>query len=133
MANALYDKGREGFLDGSIDWDTDDVRIALVTNGYTPNLSTHTFVSDLGANIVSRSSALAGKSVTAGVADANDVVFTALTGSAVQYIVVYKFNAADGAARLIALFDTVTGMPFTPSGGDVTIAWDNGSNKIFKL
>lgn len=26
MASALFDKGREGFLDGSLDWDTDDVR-----------------------------------------------------------------------------------------------------------
>lgn len=29
MANALYDKGREGFLDGSIDWDASVVAVSL--------------------------------------------------------------------------------------------------------
>lgn len=36
MANALFEKGREGFLDGSIDWDTDTIKIALVDLG-TPD------------------------------------------------------------------------------------------------
>lgn len=35
MANVLYDKGREGFLDGSIDWDTDDIRVVLCRSTYT--------------------------------------------------------------------------------------------------
>jgi hypothetical protein len=29
--------------------------------------------------------------------------------------------------------DAATGLPLTPNGGDVTIQWDNGANKIFKL
>lgn len=134
--SALYDKGREGFLDGSIDYDTDDIRVALVGAGYTPNLATHQFLSDLGANIIARSGAFASKSVTAGVADAADVTI-ALGASQpqIKYLVIYKYNAADSSARLIALIDTGTGLPFTPAsgGGDVVITWDNGANKIFKL
>jgi hypothetical protein len=133
MANALYDLGRQGFLDGSIDWDTDDIRVALLTNGYTPNLVTHQFVSDLGANIVARSGALAGKTVALGVADADDVTFTGLTGSAVQYAAIFKHTGADGTARLIALLDTITGVPFTPSGSDWTLRWSSGATRIFKL
>jgi hypothetical protein len=30
MANALFDKGREGFLDGSIDWDTNTISAVLL-------------------------------------------------------------------------------------------------------
>lgn len=30
MTNALFEKGREGFLDGSIDWDTDTIKAFLV-------------------------------------------------------------------------------------------------------
>jgi hypothetical protein len=54
MANALYDKGRQAFLEGSIAYLTDTIKVALVTNGYTPNLSTHQFYSDLtpGSNVV---------------------------------------------------------------------------------
>ena len=41
MANALYDKGREGFLDGSIDWDTNTIKCVLIdVADYTVNLST---------------------------------------------------------------------------------------------
>ena len=34
---------------------------------------------------------------------------------------------------LIAFFDTATAMPVTGNGGDITIIWDTGANKIFKL
>jgi hypothetical protein len=135
--SALYDKGREGFLDGSIDWDTDDIRVAMVSSGYTINLATHQFVSDLGANIVARSAAgLSSKTVAAGVADAADHTITvAASQPQVTKLIIYKYNASDAAARLIASIDTGTGLPFTPasSGGDTIITWDNGSNKIFKL
>jgi hypothetical protein len=30
MVNALFEKGREGFLDGTIDWDTNTIKMALV-------------------------------------------------------------------------------------------------------
>jgi len=135
MANALYDYGREGFLGGAIDWDTDDIRIALVTAGYTINLATHQFVSDLGANIVTngRSTAIATPTVTAGVANHAAKTLTAVSGSQVTKIIYYKYNASDAAARLICAIDTATGLPVTPNGGDITITPDSGSNKLFKL
>lgn len=48
MANALYDPGREGFLDGTIDWDTGDIRAMLVLSTYT-FVASHKFITDLGA------------------------------------------------------------------------------------
>lgn len=133
MANALYDFGRQGFLEGAIDWDTDDIRLALVSSGYTPNLATDDFVADLGANIVARSGAFASKTVAAGVADAADVTLTAVTGSQATRIAIFKHTGSDATARLIALIDTATGLPVTPNGGDIVIQWDNGANRIFKL
>lgn len=135
MANALYDKARESFLSQNppLDWDTDTIKVALVGTGYTPDLATHQFVSDLGANIVARSGALTNKTVAAGVADADDMTFAGLTGAQVKYIVIYKDTGVDATSPLIALIDTATGLPFTPSGADVTIRWDNGANRIFKL
>ena len=35
--------------------------------------------------------------------------------------------------RVIAYIDTGTNIPIVPNGGDVTVAWDNGANKIFTL
>jgi hypothetical protein len=135
MANALYDKGREGFLDGSIDWDTDDIRLVLVdTADYTVNLGTHDFLDDVaGAARVATSGAFASKTVTAGVADAADVTLSAVSGDPCEAVIIYKHTGADATARLIAYIDTATGLPVTPSGNDIIIRWDNGANKIFKL
>lgn len=135
MANALYDKGREGFLDGSIDWDTDDIRVILIdTADYTVNLSTHDNLDDIpGGARVATSGALSGKTVTAGVADASDVTFSAVTGDVSEALVIYKHTGTESTSRLIAYIDSATGLPVTPNGGDITVTWDSGANKIFKL
>lgn len=135
MANALYDNGRRRFLEGQIAWLTDTIRAVLIdTANYTVNLATHQFLSDIPAAArVATSPALANKTSTAGVADADDVTFTGVSGASVEAIVLYKDTGADTTSPLIAYIDTATGLPFTPSGGDVIIQWDNGPNKIFKL
>lgn len=134
MANALYDPGREGFLDGSIDWDTDDIRTMLVLSTYTFS-GAHKFITDLGAVDNGRTAALGSKTVTSGVADAGDTSLTATAASACKALVVFKHTGADATARLICYIDTPTsGLPFTPSASQtVNITWDNGANKIFKL
>ena len=133
MANALYDKGREGFLDGTIDWDTDNIKVALIDTGvYTVNLSTHSASSDL-LGIVDETANLSSKTVTDGVADAADETITAVTGVTVEALVIYQDTGTPGTSRLIAYIDTATGLPLTPNGGDVTIEWDRGSNRIYKL
>ena len=134
MANAMFDPGREGFLDGSIDWDTNDIRVMLVLSTYTFD-ATDKFVSDLGAVDNGRSAALAGKTVTNGVADANDTSLTATAATASKALVYFQHTGSDATARLICYVDTPTsGLPFTPSAGQtVNITHDNGANKIFKL
>ena len=135
MANALYDKGREGFLDGSIDWDTDDIRGILIdTADYTVDLATHDNLDDIPvAARVATSGAFTGKTVTNGVADAADVVLSSVSGDQSEAIVIYQHTGTESTSRLIAYIDTATGLPVTPNGGDITIQWDNGANKIFKL
>ena len=135
MANALYDKGREGFLDGTIDWDTDNIKVVLVDNAdYTVNLATDDFLDDVAVGgRVATSGNLTSKTVAAGVADAADVTFTAVSGDQCESIVIYYDTGSAATSRLIAYIDTATNLPVTPNGGDITIAWDNGANKIFKL
>jgi len=134
MANALYDKGREGFLDGSIDWDTGDIRVCLVASAYTFSAA-HEFMSDIGANDNGRSAALGSKTVTSGVADAADTTLTATAAVACEALVIFQHTGVDATARLIAYIDTPSaGLPFTPSASQVVnITWDSGANKIFKL
>ena len=142
MANALFDAGREGFLDGSIDWDTAVIKVALV-RGYTFSAA-HKFVSDItpaSGVLAATSAALASKTVTGGVADAADITFTAVASNASNHsLLIFQSSAVTGGAdvaataqRVIGWIDTGTNLPIVPNGGDVTIAWDNGTNKIFKL
>ena len=134
MANALFNPGREGFLDGTIDWDTGDIRAMLVLSTYTFD-GTDKFITDLGAVDNGRSAALGTKTVTDGIADAADTSLVATAASACKALVLFQHTGADATARLIAYIDAPTsGLPFTPSAGQtVNIAWDNGANKIFKL
>lgn len=135
MANALYDKGREKFLTGAVSWSSDNIKVVLVDNAdYTVNISTHEFLSDVASGgRVATSGNLASKTTTAGVADAADVTFTAVTGDQSESLVIYKDTGSAATSPLIAYIDTATGLPVTPNGADITVTWDNGSNKIFKL
>lgn len=135
MANALYDNGREGFLDGSINWQSDSIKAVLVDTGaYTASLASNKFLADIpSAARVATSPNLTGKTSTGGVADANDVTFTSVSGPTVEAVVLYKDTGNASTSRLIAYIDTGTGLPITPNGGDIATAWSNGANRIFKL
>lgn len=135
MSNALYDKGRQAFLEGSIAILTDDIKINFLDAAdYTPNLATDDFLNDIpGAAIVATSGNLASKASTAGVFDADDVVVSTVSGDTFEYVGCYKDTGVSGTSALIFLIDTATGLPFVPTGNNVTVAWDNGANKIFKL
>ena len=135
MANALFDKGRQAFLENGISWTTDDIRAILVdVQDYAVNISTHEFLSSVPvAARVATSAAFTGKTATNGIADAADITFTAVTGDQSEALIIYKHTGSDTTARLIAYIDTATGLPVTPNGGNITVTWDNGTNKIFKL
>ncbi|MEU8317092.1 hypothetical protein AB0C33_01875 [Nonomuraea sp. NPDC048881] len=137
MANALYDKGREKFLTGALSWTSDNIKLYLV-RGYTANLATHEFLSDItgggGGTIVATSGNLTSKTATSGVADAADVTYSAVAaGAACQHLILVKDTGTAATSPLIAAIDTASGLPVTPNGGDITVVFDSGSNRIFKL
>jgi hypothetical protein len=140
--SALFGPGRQGFLDGTINWGATPVIKCALVRGYTFN-SAHQFVSEVtgaGGTLVATSAALT-KTSALGVADASDVVFsTVAAGAAIPAVIVFQASAVTGGAdvassvqRLICHIDTATGLPVTPNGQNITVAWDNGSNKIFVL
>lgn len=160
---------------------------------------------DGGANAVGLSAAFTTKTKANGVADADDVTFTAVTGSAVEGVVIVRDTGTASTSELVALVTgkflgvvaadaassattiwvdkplpanvasqsvafsngitatTVTGtagqrnlscaalsgaiaagnqglivlsgsgLPVTPNGGNIVVAWDAGANRIFKL
>lgn len=142
MATGLFDKGREGFLNKLIDWGVgsggDDIRGILIdTDTDAPVLATDDFLDDIAAGArIAVSSSFDGKTVTAGVADANDVTFPTVSGASVEGLLIYSHTGgADSARRLVAFIDSggATGLPLNPNGGDVIAVFSSGANKIFKL
>lgn len=144
MANALFNPGREGFLSGEIDYDTATIKVALVRS-YTFT-ATHKFVSDVtgaGGVLHATSAALGTKTKTDGVADAADVLFSGPAPGANandHSLLIFQSSAVGGGAdvaataqRLIGWMDTGTSLPVQPNGGDITVQWDAGTNRIFKL
>lgn len=133
MANSLYGKGRQKFIEGGIAWLTDTINCALVDNTYACTIDTHEFWSTVQAKVVGTPQALASKSSTSGIADSADVTFTNVTGTVVGSVVLYKDTGAASTSPLIAYYDTGTGLPVTPNGGNITVSWPNSGNYMFKL
>ncbi len=134
MANTLYPLARQGFLDADIDWSAHDIKGVLVDTGAYTYSAAHQYLSDIaGGARIATSGNLASKTSTLGVADAADLTFSAVTGTTIEALVLYRDTGVAGTSQLIAYIDTATGLPVTPSGGDIVITWDNGANKIFAL
>jgi len=132
MANAVYVAFRNGVLGSHatrVDLDADTIKVALIDHGTdTPNVTTDDFYNDISAGLVgSLSSALTSKTigtVAAGVFDADNVTFTAVSGNSVESVNILKDTGVGSTSDLIAYFDTGTGLPVTPNGGDITVTWN---------
>lgn len=139
MANGVYTKAKEAFLGADIDLAVDNIKAVLVDAAdYTVNLSTHQFLSDVpSGGRVGTSGNLAGKSITNGVFDANDITITGVTGDPCECVVVYKDTGSAATSPLISYHDTqsdgTTPISVTPNGGDITLVWDSGTNRILRL
>jgi len=134
MANALYAKGKEKMLNASINFTSDTLKVALVSNAYAQNLSTDEFYTSISAVVLGTPQTLASKTTTSGVFDAADVTYLAVTaGPITEGVVIYKDTGVAGTSPLLAYVDVISGFPMTLNGGDVTIQWDNGAYKIFSL
>lgn len=141
MANSLYDKGRDAFAKGSIagasqGWLGATFKVLLVSS-YNINLTTNTFRSDIpAAQIAAVSTYIPNKTTDgAGVCDADDTIIPGVSwGATILYIVGIHDSGASQTSLLIFADDTASVLPALLNAGlDLTIQWDAGANKIFKL
>ena len=134
MANALYPKWKEQLLQFTTNnnLSAGTVKVALVDTGtYTYN-SANQFYSSVSAAAVGTPQTIGTKTFTNGVFDGADVTFTAGTGSSVEALVLYIDTGSAATSPLVAYIDTsVTGLPVTPNGGDISITWN--ASGIFAL
>jgi hypothetical protein len=133
MANAIYPLYKQALLDASANVDLNDgtVKVALVDTGvYTYNAA-HEFLTSL-TGTVGTAQTINNTTVTNGLFDGDNVTFTAVSGNSVEALVIYIDTGSSATSRLVAYIDTsVTGLPVTPNGGDITITWN--ASGIFQL
>lgn len=130
MANAIYPLYKQSLLSGDADTaltgsGTTGLYAALVDTGTYTYSAAHQYYSSL-TGIVGTDQEIATPTLANGLIDGGDVTFTAVTGNSVEAIVLYRKNAgANTTWRLVAYIDTsVTGLPVTPNGGNITITWN---------
>ena len=140
MANALYDKAREAFLNGDLDWLNDTIKVILldinkVGSEYTVDLANHQYLSSVPAGARIATATLASKTATGGVADAADITFSAVSNGdeACEALILYKDTGTESTSPLIAYIDDGINLPVTPDGRDIVVQWSDVYSRIFKL
>lgn len=134
MANALYPKWKEQLLQftANNDLDGQTVKVALVDTGTYTYSGAHQFWSSASSAAVGTPQTIGSKTFTDGVFDGADVTFTAVTGNSAEALIIYIDTGSDATSPLVAYIDTsVTGLPVTPNGGDISITWN--ASGIFAL
>lgn len=134
MASKLYGNFLSQALNKEIDWDTDTIKVALLTNSYAPDQDAHNYFDDVvsfevtGTGYTAGGETLANKTNTYTGAtntitlDADDVTWTASTITA-RYAVVYDATpGSDATNPLIGYVDF--GSDQSSSNGNFTITWD---------
>lgn len=135
MPSKLYGQFLQQALNKEIDWDTDTIKVALLSNAYTPDQDAHNYFDDVVANEVTGTGYTAGgvtlanktstysSSTNTIVLDADDVTWSSSTITA-RYAVVYDASPATNATKpLIGYVDF--GSDQSSSNGNFTITWDS--------
>lgn len=116
-----------------VDWDTDTIKVMLLTSSASPDQDTHDYIDDLNANEVSGTgytaggATLASKTIgyTAGTNvtkfDAADVTWSSSTITA-RYAVLYVDTGTPSTSVLIGYTDF--GEDKSSESGNFTIQWD---------
>jgi hypothetical protein len=136
MASKLYGQFLSQALNKEIDWDTDTIKVALLTNSYTADQDSHNYFDDVstyevsgatgytsGGNTLTNKTNTYNSGTNTIVLDADDTTWSSSTITA-RYAVIYDASPATNATRpLIGYVDF--GSDQSSSNGNFTITWDS--------
>lgn len=136
MPTGLFVSYRDNIIgEGThVDFDTDTIKAMFVDEtDDTPVLATDDAIDDIlsagRVPAIGSCPTLGSKTIgvlAAGVADAADTVFTALTGDQVEDLILFKDTGSEPTSLLISCWASggATGLPLTPNSADVTVQWN---------
>ena len=135
MPSKLYGNFLKQALNKEIDWDSDTIKVALLSSSYTPNQDTHDYFDDVstyevsgtgyttgGITLASKTSTYDGTNNVI-VLDAADVTWSSSTITARHAVVYNDSGASAGTKALIGYEDF--GSDQSSTNGNFTITWDS--------
>jgi len=134
MASKLYGNFLLKALNKEVDFDSDTIKVALLSSSYTPDQDAHDYFNDVstyevsGTGYTAGGATLASKTATSDsstnviVLDAADVTWSSSTITA-RYAVVYDSTGTASTSALIGYVDF--GSDQSSTNGNFTITWDS--------
>jgi len=134
MPSKLYGNFLVKALNKEVDYDTDTIKVALLTSSYTPDQDAHDYLNDVstyevsGTGYTAGGNTLASKTVTYDsannviVLDAADTTWASSTITA-RYAIVYDSTGTASTSALIGYVDF--GSDQSSTNGNFTITWDS--------
>ena len=122
----LFDSYTESLLGtdvhSRIDIPNDNIKFVCTDHtDITPLQATHVDLDDIDVDIIATSANLGTKSITDGAFDHADETLSAVSGDQFESVNYYKDSGTPSTSPLIVSIDSGTGLPFTPSGGDIDV------------
>ena len=133
MPSKLYGNFLLKALNKEVDYDTDTIKVALLTSSYTPDQDAHDYLNDVSTYEVSGTGYTAGGNTLASktatydsatnviILDAADTTWASSTITA-RYAVIYDSTGTASTSALIGYVDF--GSDQASTNGNFTITWD---------
>jgi hypothetical protein len=134
MPSKLYGNFLLKALNKEVDFDTDTIKVALVSSSYTPDQDAHDYLNDVSTYEVSGTGYTAGGNTLASktatydsannviVLDAADTTWASSTITA-RYAAIYDSTGTSSTSALIGYVDF--GSDQSSTNGNFTITWDS--------
>lgn len=130
----VYNNARTLFATAQINWPAAAVNAMLVSSGYAPQL-THRYVSDIDPTaIIVRDLALTNLTVVNGIcAGTIPEIASVVSPYTVTALILYIDTGPDSASPLVYYSSTGPGFPFTITGFDYTVGFDQTAGGYFQV
>lgn len=138
MANALYPIWKTAIQSGTANTDldnnttTDGPYVTLIDSGNYTYSAAHDFYNDVTASTgvvwpAGRIVSPTVGSVSEGTFDGADVTFSSVTTpTSIEALIIHRQNSGANTTWYLVLYENtgITGLPLTPNGGNITVAWN---------
>lgn len=133
VSGKMYGSAISKAFNKEVDWDTDTIKVALVSSAYVPNQDTHDYFDDVSANEVTGTGYVAGGVTLANKTntydgatntnklDANDITWASSTITA-RYAIIYVATGVSTTSTLLGYVDF--GQDESSTDGNFTVVWN---------